>query len=304
MRLTEAAAWTVLGLALLGQALAHPGTGLVVSNDGSVFVADPERNRVWEIVDGRSRVVVRGKHAHLLGFDRDGTLLGEHVQFQGDDRWEGHLWRLGPDGKVGIVAGPGGDAFGPEFSPLMDAAGRRYAWDGNVRLKLQSRIVRWTGNGTELVAGSRWGQLDGRGAAARFGSVGGMDVSRDGSIVVADGECVRSVSAQGEVKTLACGGLLKKPRFSLARDRSNHLRGITSDGQNVYVANHLAGSVVRVDPNGALSLWLEKRQGWSALGLKWTGGRLYVLERKSSRLRVSVSERARQSRVLVELPHD
>ncbi|MBA2704317.1 MAG: hypothetical protein H0U60_10740 [Blastocatellia bacterium] len=54
-----------------------------------------------------------------------------------------------------------------------------------------------------ILAGGAYGQQDGKGAAAKFSSVGGMAFGPDGSLYLTDGAAVRKVTMDGVVTTVA-----------------------------------------------------------------------------------------------------
>ena len=60
-----------LSMVLAATAFAHPGRGIVVSDEGDVFVADAVRSVVWQIrADGAIGAHARDVHAHWLEVKR------------------------------------------------------------------------------------------------------------------------------------------------------------------------------------------------------------------------------------------
>lgn len=280
LRRAAIAAVFLVGL-LEERAQAHPGTGIVVDRGGRIFFTDLAR--IWRLdPDGRLSVAVPSTHTHELYMDAAGNLFGEHLWYEsGSDRFRTRAWKLAPDGKVSKVLPPTKD-FPAFVSPVVDAAGNRYFADVNNNLRQTSRIFRRSPSGQRLLlAGGAWGHRDGRGADARFGSIGGMTVAGDGNLYVANGPSVRTVSSDGTVRTLARDGPLSKPRvLILPGGRSNHLMGIVVDPHGtVYVANHDRRSVVRVTADGRMITFARAGFPWSPTGVTLTGaGDLLVLE--------------------------
>jgi hypothetical protein len=73
----------LLALFVAATAAAHPGRGIVVAEDGTVFVADAVRSVVWRIdAEGVVSAAARGVHAHWLAADADGRVLADHVEYE------------------------------------------------------------------------------------------------------------------------------------------------------------------------------------------------------------------------------
>lgn len=288
------AIWVIcfVGLAILAApAKAHPGPGIAVLPDGTIFVVDPEHDRLWKIGADRKPVVVAKVHAHHLGFDTDGRVSGEHTEWHAAQaEWSGSLWHLDKNGLRATIAGPGKDAFSAEFFPVFDAAGRRYAWRGNNNERTTSVLERWSADGgLEVLAGGPWGQKDGKGTEARLSSVGALAVRSDGVLMLSDGECLRELAADAMLTTVLCGGLLKKSGLQLFGGKSNHLTSIAFGRGGTFVANFSTGDVVFMGADDTASTWLKNDWRWPALGLAFREGALYVLEHRSSELRIRKS---------------
>jgi sugar lactone lactonase YvrE len=262
------------------RAQAHPGTGIVVDRGGRIFFTDLAR--IWRLdPDGRLSVAVPSTHTHELYMDAAGNLFGEHLWYEsGSDRFRTRAWKLAPDGKVSKVLPP--TKHFPAFvSPIVDAAGNRYVADVNNNVRETSRIFRTSPAGDRvLLAGGAWGQRDGRGADARFGSIGGMAVGADGNLYVSDGPSIRKVFPDGRVTTIARDGLLSPALSVLPGGRSNHLMGIAVDSRGtVFVANHARRSVVAVNARGRMRTLARAGFPWSPTGVTATAaGDLLVLE--------------------------
>src|SRR5436853_2544989 len=68
-------------------ALAHPGWGIVVAPDGTVFCTD--LHQVWRLTPtGQLSVAVPHVHSHELTMDAAGNLYGENVEYQAaGEKW-------------------------------------------------------------------------------------------------------------------------------------------------------------------------------------------------------------------------
>jgi len=271
-----------LFLALLpGTSRAHPGTGIVVDRDGRIYFTD--LIRIWKLEpNGRLSVAVPNKHSHLLYLDHRQDLWGEHLTYEsGRELWWSSVWKLARSGAFTEVVPPM-QGFPKIFSPVVDREGNRYFAEVNNNRRETSRIVRKTPEGRiELLAGGAWGYADGRGAAARFGSIGGMNVGPDDNIYLTDGPSVRKVSRDGTVSTIARGGRLLKPSlFGRAfGGRSNPLMGLAVDPQgNVFVANHGNQRVLKIASGGRVTTLAKTERPWSPAGVAVSRHGVVVLE--------------------------
>lgn len=265
------------------RAAAHPGTGIVADRARRIYFTD--LRQIWRLEPGgRLTVAVPETHTHELFLDEEGNLFGEHLSYEPSaKRWWTSVWRLTPEGKVSQVQRPT-QSLRSDFPAVRDRLGNGFYADVNNHLRETSRIYRRSPGGVvALLAGGAWGERDGSGPDARFGSIGGMAAGPDGKLYVADGASIRRVSAEGDVRTIVRDHpLLKRPTLS-AGGRSNHLMGLAVDGRGVvFVANHGGRSVLRVSPEGDVRRILRARFPWSPTGVALTGsGDLLVLEYRS-----------------------
>jgi hypothetical protein len=262
-------------------AFAHPGTGIVVDRQGRVYFTDLKS--VWRRdPDGNVAAVVTGKHSHALRLDERDRLEGEHLAYDSQAmKWWSSSWRLEEDGTVRDTAPPT-EGFPFLFTPAVAADGTRYyaRVDNNRRDISEIHRVR-PGGEPEPFAGGPYGYADGTGRSAHFGPIGALAVGPDGGLYVTDEAAIRLVSPSGEVRTIARGGpLLKSSLFArFFEGRFGKLMGLAVDGRgNVFAANYGGHSVVRVTPDGRVTLALLSEGVWSPSGVAIRGADLYVLE--------------------------
>lgn len=261
----------LLAVLVAGRATAHPAWGIVVADDGSVLFSDVGRNVVWRVdAEGRLDVVVRDRHSHLLHVDQDGTLVGEHVEYDEPRRaWRRAVWRLSPDGVVTDMEAPDDvHAVG------VRVGGERIVVETVEGPPREVRIVAWRDGQRRVIAGGEAGDVDGVGTEARFHGINALVPDTDGeSVLVTDGAHVRCVSLDGRVVTLARAGMARIPRGPHPR-----LLGLAVDGADVYVADYDHRQVRRITRDGRVETVLRGGRWWSPAAVAVQDGRLYVVE--------------------------
>lgn len=270
----------VLVLCLLSAlAPAHPGWGIVRDARGDLFFTDLKQ--VWRLsAEGALSVVVPHVHTHELVIDTQGNLYGEDLTYEGARKeWHNRYWKRTPAGELTTVVPDGEVARG--FSLLQDAAGNMYAIEQNNHTRTRTLLLkRSPGGETQELAGGAFGIKDGKGSAAQFSSVGGLDVLPDGTIYLVDGNTLRKVSPAGEVTTLARD--LDQPRRLLqgTAGKANAFFGVRYDGKgSVYVTDYDNRRVLKFSADGKQRVVAyESGLGWAPTGVWVAGDGLYLLE--------------------------
>lgn len=190
------------GFLFSSRVLAHPATGIVVDLTGNVYFSDLET--VWKI-DAKGGLSVfrageRGRHVHELSIDASGNVYGADISYKPvTEEWISDVWTMSREGRITYLLGP--TTKPPRgMSIWRDRAGNMYWVDQNNHTKTQTLLLRRSPDGAvTTLAGSSYGQADGKGAEARFSSIGGMYVAADDSIYLTDGSSVRRVLSDGSV---------------------------------------------------------------------------------------------------------
>jgi hypothetical protein len=150
------------------------------------------------------------------------------------------------------------------------------------------RIKKRAPDGTiSTLAGETQGKQDGVGRAARFTNLRWLAVSAEGVVYAIDDGDLRRIAADGTVTTLA-RELDERNSSLLSIGKQHYLMGLcpTRDG-SVFVANHEAGRVEKVAPDGKASIFSRSTAPFSPTGVTITpGGDLLILEYAGSRVRV------------------
>jgi sugar lactone lactonase YvrE len=259
---------TVAGLpGLTGGATSSYPVGLAVDGSGNIYTAD-YWNCVIHKVSPTGTVSTFAGQPDVWGHE-DGPGDTAKFAFPLDvavdsvgnvyvtDSGSHTIRRITPAGVVSTLAGEPGVAgdidgigaaarFNGPSGIAVDAAGNVYVGDrGNHII----RRVTPAGVVTTLAgeAGS-WGHVDGVGSAARFLGPRSIAVTNSGNLVVSESNNIRTVTAAGEVATLAGPGSV----FS-ELDYPGHI-AVDSSGY-AYVANSGRHTILRVTPTGEVSVF-------------------------------------------------
>lgn len=255
----------VFALALLilpQRASAHPGTGIVVTDDGTVYFAHGPSSRLWKITpDGDATPLVAGglkdefrvPHSliadgpeHLITASDEGSIVWR-ISFDGTKQkiYPPHNWN-----GVGAVA-LGGAPF------TMTPNGRILSIvDDDAHSQSRLVLVSFEGIVTPLAGGAP-GLADGKGIAARFGPLHMTSFAwgPDGMLYMTEaGSAVRRVTLDGQVTTIA-GGRERGSRDGVGREaRFDGIMGLTvaPDG-TIYVAETQQHRIRMIAPDGVVT---------------------------------------------------
>ena len=243
-----------------GAVAAHPGAGIVIDSKGQVYFVHGIRHRIWRLdVAGKLTTFAQGEDGkvlsvpHHLAIDKDDNL------YSVGDR-DNRVVRISPAGKVetifpkanerGLTIGSGGDPF------TCDAAGNIYCVDYD--MPRFSRVSKIAADGKlTLLAGGSWGFADGRGDRAKFGALHGSAFASapDGRLLMTDnGTSVRSIAADGTVKTIAGAGEPGYADGPAAQARFRGAVGLTVDARGTIIVADGGNRRIRaIAADGAVS---------------------------------------------------
>ena len=240
----------LLGLPSTGQA--HPGWGIAVDSEGSVYFTDIERLTIWKhLPDGTLQAAVTGVWTHHLFLDDQDNLYYEREEYRGNVGPYNSLWKRSPDGEQTLLIPPTLDqtVFAGE-NAVIDASGNIYYPYRHSLIKRQP-----DGTQTTLAGNDTAGHQDGQGAEVRFMHINAMTMGPDAAIYVTDADAVRKITLDGTVTTLARGLLTIPPDDPFFDDGGfNEMYGLAVDAQGiVYIAYHGNRRLLQVTPDGTAS---------------------------------------------------
>ena len=208
----QLAATRTLWSATAGQNATHSGNpfGIAVAADGTVFVADGEKNNLSQITpDGATKVITENLNTpSAVALAPDGTLVvadtGSHTIKRVEPRGGGVNIIAGIENRAGFADGaPSSALFDGPIGVVVGSDGTIYVADTyNDRI----RAIDAQGAVRTLAGGGSPGFNDAAdGAQARFHTPCGIALSPDGTLIVADtgNHRLRRVALDGAVTTLS-----------------------------------------------------------------------------------------------------
>ncbi len=236
---------------------AHPGSGIVVDEQGQVFFTDTGQG-VWKI-DGQGKLTrLPASLFHWMAIDEAGYFAESQKNF---GEW---FERVTPQGSKPALI------MSSDFPLTINRDGNLYYADTRPR---SSRIVRRTPDGKESVLA----------ADEAFKGIAGIAAGPDGSLFITDANAIRKITMDGKVSQFASPAII-----AIGKDRTinppleaeaSYCRGLAVDSQGVvYVAATGSRRVMTITPGGTVHTLLQAQSPWSPTGVTVSGGEVYVLE--------------------------
>lgn len=282
--------WLVVSLLMCvsvsAVAVAHPGDGIVVTPDGTIYFTDVVRKVIWKLsTDGTLSPAKRDRWTHSLFLAADGTLYYER-EVQRGDAWLMSFWKMSPDGQHVRLIEPQLD--GRQFGGgpfVVDDEGSVYYGNHPARERRALLMKRTPQGEVSVLTGLGTGELhqDGPRDRATIRIITAMTRGPQGAIYFTDRHHVRCVTDDGKVTTVVSGLLDEKPADPPQKrgpaTTINRLYGLTvgKDG-TIYVAYHSGRRVIRIDAQEKISTAYETSRPWAPVGVAVAGTTLYVLE--------------------------
>jgi len=253
------------------QASFNGPTGLSISSDGFLFVADKQNNIIRIIspqgvvntIAGNTKIGFSNtKGAVTFNFPSGvGVDATGNVYVADDDN--SAIRRIDPTGAVITFAGNGGQGSGnglgtaAQFSGptgvATDVVGNVYVADNGNNL---IRKITPKGQVTTFAGSGSRGNANGQGTAASFNQPQALTVDAGGNVYVADegNNMIRKIAPDGTVTTLAGGGGsgAANGKGSAATFSSPAGVAVDSDG-NVYVGDSGNNLIRKIAPDGTVT---------------------------------------------------
>jgi len=241
--------------------MAHPGTGIKIDRLGQIYFVDMVSG-IWKVDTRGALTHIPGPGFHWMTLDADGLLSATRL----------------PSGPGGEVVRLGADPAVILASSYPVAMGR----DGNLYFPSHEagapiRLLKLLPSGQTSVLAS----LPPTAAGTPIRDLNDLATGPDGSLYYTEFNAIRRLSREGRVSTVAqnvspttCGSVP-----GLGPGDRPLLRGLAVDSVgNVYVAATGCGSVLRITPDGRVSILFQTEGPWSPTGVALHGSDVYVLE--------------------------
>lgn len=261
---------TILGILFIvlsiHQLMAHPGIGIVMDSEGSVFYTD--LSHVWKIAaDGTHTIAVEDVHTHELYLDQYDNLYGEHFWYEGEatDKWGSYVWCLSNSGVLEQTIPPT-EGFLSNNTLVRDADSNMY-WPE--KLGDHEVLKKETPQG-EITLHTN----------SKFKDIRWMYYAESNAyLYVIDHLNLKKVNPKGEVSLVADNLYEGKSSFENVGDH-HYLMGMWTDTmQNTYVAAYGAQKVKKISPNGTVETVFESDRFWSPVeGLVAPDGTWWIME--------------------------
>lgn len=249
-------------------ALAHPGCGIVVADGGDVYFMDTGHG-VWKI-DKQGRMTSCGTSAgHFLILDRAGAFAQRDFSVLE----KGDVVVHGPDPNLLV---------GTSYPIAIGTDGAFYY--PNVKSKGRVRIMRMVAGKPpkEFVVLPTAKEVSYEGKEITAEWIWGLAAGPNGSLYYTEKRAVRRVGPDGTVSTVAENVTVPDCEKPPSVDNDHVLPGlyglaVSPDG-TVYVAASACSAVLKITPEGNVSVALRATDRWSPQGIALDGDMLYVLE--------------------------
>ena len=240
---------------------AHPGSGIAVDRVGQIYFVD--------MVSGIWKVDLRGALTHFPG------PAFHWMALDAGERFSGTRLPSGSGGEVARIGANPSVILASSYPVAFGGDGNLYYPSHGVGVPVQ--LMRMLPSGqTSVVA-----DFPPTTAGTPLRDLNGLAAGPDGSFYYSEKNAIRRIGKDGRVSTVAENIVLATCGSVPGMGPADHplLRGLDVDAGGVaYVAATGCGSVLRVAPDGRLSILYQAEGPWSPTGVVLFGGDVYVLE--------------------------
>lgn len=247
--------------------LAHPGSGIVVDEQGDVFFSDLDRGVLKIDARGKVTTVFPKEGGHWLALDASGRF--SKVDFEKSPHWPRWFKRRTPEGVRPALISDGG-------SPLVVAPDESLYYVCNDERMIPGGllIARLTPDGKETLLSPTF-----RRTSDELGGIKGLAAGPDGSLYASYPKAVLKFTLDGKVTTLLNPVVVADCEKQPPVEEAPFLRGLALDSNGVvYVAATGCRCVIKILPDGHVETVLKAEAPWSPTGVALKGGDIFVLE--------------------------
>src|SRR6266702_4609907 len=219
-------------------ASAHPGSGIVVDEQGDVFFSDLDRGVLKIDPRGKVTTVFPREGGHWLALDASGSF--SNVDFEKSPHWPRWFKRRTPAGVRPALITDGG-------SPLVVArdANLYYVCNDERMIPGGLLIARLTPDGKETLLTPAF-----RRTSDELGGIKGLAVGPDGSLYASYPKAVLKFTLDGKVSTVLNPVVVADCEKQPPVDDAPFLRGLAVDAHGVvYVAATGCRCVIKIMPD-------------------------------------------------------
>jgi len=259
----------VLTLALgigANTAHAHPSSGIVVDQQGQIYISDLTRGLLKIDAQGKA-TTIHNEGGHWLALDPAATF--SRVDFEKSKHWPRWFKRRTPTGVRPALITDGG-------SPLV--VGRDgnlyYVCDDERMIPGGLQIARLTPEGKETLLNPTL-----RETSEQLGGIKGLALGPDRSLYASYPKAVLRITLEGKFTTLANPIVVKDCDANVSTNETPFLRGLAVDSRGiVFVAATGCACVIKITPDGKVATVLMVEKPWAPCGVALHDEELYVLE--------------------------
>ncbi len=249
-----------------GELLAHPGSGIVVDQQGNVYFTHTGRGAAKIDLSGRLSIIYENAGGHWMGLDRTGAFADTQPEY---------FRRVTPNGaKPAVIYADGGAPLAVGFDGyLYYGAGFPGGSDTAPGGASVARFKR--GQRPEVFAHAV------KEALARIDEgVTGLAVAPDDSLLIASASSIWRLKKNGGLVEIARP--VTVPDCDEYRNPAGpqpQLRGLAAAGDGTILAAATGcRCVVKIDSEGQVEVVLKSVSPWTPTGVALRGEELYVLE--------------------------
>lgn len=247
----------LLSLLPFTETSAHPGSGIVVDKHGQVYFTDTGKG-VWQIDPYGKLTYLPASEFHWMTIDTIGT-FNESTKSFGN-----YFEKVTPQGNQPTLI------MCSDFPLVVNKDGNIYYADTRPN---STKITRRTPVGKESVLAVN----------KIFGSIHGIAADRDGSLYITEASdpkanTIRKIGMDGKVSIQAT--FVGKGGKDLPLETEpSYCRGLAVDSiGTIYVAATGSRSVLKITPQGQITILLQETGPWAPTGVAVFQGEVYVLE--------------------------